>query len=139
VAIVGLAGIAAASPVRYAKSGDVHVAYQTYGTGPLDLVLINGAISHLEILQEDPHYRRFCERLASFSRVICFDKRGMGLSDRVAFGPLEERMDDIRAVMDAAGSERAALLGESEGGPLSMLFAATYPERTEALLLLVPR
>src|SRR4029077_5222016 len=83
-----------------------------------------------------PGYRRFCEQLASFSRLIMFDKRGMGLSERVRAGTLEERMDDVRAVLDAAGAERAALAGVSEGGPLSMLFAATYPERTEALLLI---
>src|SRR6476660_5016147 len=85
---------------------------------------------------EEPRYRRFCERLASFARVIRFDKRGMGMSDRVRAGTLEERMDDIRAVMDAAGSERAAMIGISEGGPLSLLFAAAHPERVEALVLL---
>jgi pimeloyl-ACP methyl ester carboxylesterase len=83
-----------------------------------------------------PRYRRFCEQLASFSRLILFDKRGMGLSERVRVGTLEERMEDVRAVMDAAGSEKAALISVSEGGPMSMLFAATCPERTQALLLL---
>jgi class 3 adenylate cyclase len=120
---------------RYAKNGDVHIAYTVLGEGPLDLVVVLGALTNLEVLWEDPHYRRFCERLASFSRLIVFDKRGMGLSDRVELGTLEERMDDVRAVLDAAGSERAALLGISEGGPMSLLFAATYPARTEALVL----
>ena len=121
---------------QYARSGDVHVAYQVSGDGPLDLVLVPGFVSHVEYQWEDPLTARFFERLASFSRLIRFDKRGTGLSDRVAgVPPLEERMDDIRAVMDAAGSERAAILGFSEGGQLSMMFAATYPERTSALLL----
>ena len=121
---------------RYAKSGDVHVAYQVSGDGPLDLVLVPGFVSHVEYQWEDPLTARFFERLASFSRLIRFDKRGTGLSDRVAgVPPLEERMDDIRAVMDAAGSERAAIIGFSEGGQLAMMFAATYPERTIALLL----
>jgi pimeloyl-ACP methyl ester carboxylesterase len=125
----------AAPEVRYARSGDVHVAYQVVGDGPLDIVLVTGFVTNLHVLWEDPGYRRFCERLGSFARVLLFDKRGMGLSDRVQAGTLEERMDDVRAVMDAAGSERAALIGISEGGPLSMLFAASYPERTVALLL----
>ena len=121
--------------IRYARSGDVHVAYYVVGEGPLDIVFVHGALTNLKVLREEPGIRRFYERLASFSRLIMFDKRGMGLSDHVSVGSLEERMDDIRAVMDAVGSERAALIGMSEGGPLSMLFAATYPERTEALLL----
>jgi class 3 adenylate cyclase len=120
---------------RYAHSGDIEIAYQILGDGPIDLVYVAGAITHLDVMWEDPSYRRFCERLASFSRLISFDKRGMGLSDRVRIATLEERMDDVRAVMDAAGSERAALLGVSEGGPMSILFAATYPERTRALIL----
>ncbi|HSC74454.1 MAG TPA: adenylate/guanylate cyclase domain-containing protein [Gaiellaceae bacterium] len=124
-----------AAPVRYARSGDVHVAYQVVGEGPIDLVMAMGAFTNLEVLWELPEYRRLCESLGSFARLIAFDKRGMGLSDRVHFGTLEERMDDIRAVMDAAGSETAALMGVSEGGPLSILFAATYPERTRALIL----
>jgi pimeloyl-ACP methyl ester carboxylesterase len=123
-------------PVRYADSSGVEIAYQVLGDGPLDLVFVAGAITHLDVLWEHPGYRRFCEELASFSRLILFDKRGMGLSERTRAGTLEERMDDVRAVMDAAGSERAALIGVSEGGPMSMLFAATYPERTEALLLI---
>ncbi|HYA08746.1 MAG TPA: adenylate/guanylate cyclase domain-containing protein [Gaiellaceae bacterium] len=128
--------MSATSPqIGYARSGDVHVAYQVVGDGPVDIVLVGGFVTNLHVLWEDPGYRRFCERLASFARVLLFDKRGMGLSDRVEAGTLEERMDDVRAVMDAAGSERAALLGISEGGPMSMLFAASYPERTAALLL----
>ena len=122
-------------PIAYARSGDVRVAYQVVGDGPVDIVLVGGFVTNLHVLWENPGYRHFCERLASFSRLLLFDKRGMGLSDRVEAATLEERMDDVRAVMDAAGSERAALLGMSEGGPLSMLFAATYPERTVALLL----
>ena len=127
--------MAAAPPVRYAQSGDVDIAYQVLGDGPPDLVVVAGFITHLTGLWEDPDYRAWCERLASFGRLILFDKRGMGLSDRVRVGTLDERMDDVRAVMDAAGSERAALIGYSEGGPLSMLFAAAHPERTEALIL----
>jgi pimeloyl-ACP methyl ester carboxylesterase len=122
-------------PIRYAQSGEVDIAYQVLGEGPPDIVSVAGFITHLRAYWEDPGYRRFCERLASFSRLILFDKRGMGLSDRVRVGTLEERMDDVRAVMDAVGSERAALIGVSEGGPMSMLFAATYPERTQALVL----
>jgi class 3 adenylate cyclase len=121
--------------VGYAQSGDVSIAYQVVGEGPIDLVFVAGAITNLEVLWEDPDYRRFCERLGTFSRLLLFDKRGMGLSDRVRVGTLEERMDDVRAVMDAAGSESAALMGVSEGGPLSMLFAAAHPERTRALVL----
>jgi len=123
---------------RYAKSGDVHIAYQVVGEGPIDLVFVPGWITHLELAWEDPLEAAFLRRLASFLRLILFDKRGTGLSDRVPVNELpilEERMDDVRAVMDAAGSERAALLGVSEGGPLSSLFAATYPERTAALVL----
>jgi pimeloyl-ACP methyl ester carboxylesterase len=124
---------------RYAKSGDVHLAYQVIGEGGLDLVYVPGFASNIEETWEDPHYRRFLERLASFSRLILFDKRGTGLSDPVAIADLptlEQRMDDLRAVMDAAGSERAAVLGHSEGGVMSVLFAATYPERTIALITL---
>jgi class 3 adenylate cyclase len=125
-----------APPVQYADSGGVEIAYQVLGEGPPDLIWAAGAITHLGVMWEHPGYRRFCQQLASFTRLILFDKRGMGLSERVRAGTLEERMDDVRAVLDAAGSERAALAGVSEGGPLSMLFAATYPERTEALLLI---
>ena len=121
---------------QYAKSGDLHIAYQVMGTGPLDLVFVPGFVSHLEYQWEHPESARFLERLSSFSRLIRFDKRGTGLSDRVGGIPtLEQRMDDVRAVMDAVGSERAALFGVSEGGPMSLLFAATYPERTSALVL----
>jgi pimeloyl-ACP methyl ester carboxylesterase len=125
----------AAPQIEYARSGDVHVAYQVVGGGPVDVVFVEGFVTNRLVRWEDPGARRFYERLGSFSRLILFDKRGMGLSDRVQAGTLEERMDDVRAVMDAVGSERAALIGESEGGPLTMLFAATYPERTVALIL----
>jgi len=121
---------------RYARSGDIHIAYQTTGRGPCDVVLVPGFVSHVEYQWELPRWARNLERLASFSRLICFDKRGTGLSDRMASIPtLEERMDDVRAVMDAVGSNRAALFGISEGGPMSVLFAATYPARTSALIL----
>ena len=123
-------------PVRYAKSGDIDIAYQVLGDASLDLVFFTGWISHLDLAWEDPLRAAFYRRLASFSRLILFDKRGTGLSDRDdRSSTLEERMDDVRAVMDAAGSERAALFGLSEGGPLSMLFAATYPARVQALVL----
>jgi pimeloyl-ACP methyl ester carboxylesterase len=123
---------------RYAKSGDVHIAYQVVGDGPLDLLLVPGAFSHVELWWDEPSVASFLRRLASFSRLILFDKRGTGLSDRVpdaALPTLEERMDDVRAVMDAVRSQRAALFGFSEGGPMCTLFAATYPERTRALVL----
>jgi class 3 adenylate cyclase len=123
-------------PIRYARSGDVNVAYQITGKGPFDLVLVPGFFSHLEIDWEHAGYTHFLERLGSFARLIRFDKRGTGLSDRsVGLPDLETRMDDVRAVMDAAGSESAALLGYSEGGPLCTLFAATYPHRVRALVL----
>ena len=119
----------------YAKSGDVHIAYQVVGEGPLDLVFVPGFVSHVDHWWEEPTSARFLKRIASFARLLLFDKRGTGLSDPVAGVPtLEERMDDVRAVMDAAGSERAALLGLSEGGPVCCLFAATHPERTTALI-----
>ena len=122
-------------PVRYARSGDLHIAYQVVGEGRLDLVYVPGWISHLEYSWQDPSYARFLQRLASFSRLIMFDKRGTGMSDRDAGLPtLEERMDDVRAVMEAVGCERAAILGASEGGNMSVLFAATHPERTVALV-----
>jgi pimeloyl-ACP methyl ester carboxylesterase len=122
--------------VRYARSGDVNIAFAVVGDGPFDLVLVPGFISHLELDWEEPRYAHFLERLASFSRLILFDKRGTGLSDRPSGLPdLETRMDDVRAVMDAVGTERAALFGYSEGGPMSCLFGATYPERTAALVL----
>lgn len=123
---------------RYARSADVTIAYQVTGSGPLDLVMVSGWISNVELAWEEPSLARFLERLASFSRLIGFDKRGTGLSDRVPLHELptlEQRMDDVRAVMDAVGSERAALFGISEGGPMCALFAATYPERTAALIM----
>jgi class 3 adenylate cyclase/alpha-beta hydrolase superfamily lysophospholipase len=121
---------------KYTQCGDVSIAYQVIGTGPRDILIVPGFISHLEQAWEDPSYRRFLQRLASFSRLIRFDKQGTGLSDRIAGIPtLEERMDDVRAVLDATRSESAALFGISEGGPMSILFAATYPERTSALIL----
>jgi pimeloyl-ACP methyl ester carboxylesterase len=120
---------------KYAKSGDVHIAYQVVGDGPFDLVFVPGFTSHLD-LNWFPPFEHTLRRMSSFSRLILFDKRGTGLSDPVDDPPtLEVRMDDVRAVMDAAGSERAALLGFSEGGAMAMLFAATYPERTRALVL----
>jgi class 3 adenylate cyclase len=123
-------------PIRYAQNGDVSIAYQVTGDGPFDLVLVPGFISHLEYDWEEPRHAAFLERLASFSRLIRLDKRGTGLSDRHAgYSDLETRMDDLRAVMDAVGTEHAALFGYHEGGPMSMLFAATYPERTRSLAL----
>ena len=121
---------------KFTQSGKVSIAYQVVGDGPLDLVVVPGFVSHLEQAWENPLYERFLWQLASFSRLILFDKRGTGLSDRIAGIPtLEQRMDDVRAVMDAVGSERAALFGISEGGPMSVLFAATYPDRTASLVL----
>jgi class 3 adenylate cyclase len=123
-------------PVRYAQSGDVNVAYQVVGENERDLVLVQGFMSHLDMAWENPGLARMFRGLASFSRLILFDKRGTGLSDRAVGAPtLEARMDDVRAVMDAAGSEHAVLMGVSEGAPMSILFAATYPERTDALVL----
>src|ERR671922_1891101 len=125
-----------APETRYAKSGDLNIAYQVVGEGPLDLIYVPGWISNVELNWEEPSHAHVLDRLASFSRLILFDKRGTGLSDPVALDrlpTLEQRMDDLRAVMDAAGSERAALFGSSEGGLMSVLFAATYPERTRAL------
>jgi class 3 adenylate cyclase len=121
---------------RYAKSGDLSIAYQVTGSGPLDLVFVPGFVSNLDLAWENPGLTHFFSRLAAFSRLIRFDKRGTGLSDRMSgIANLEERMDDVRAVMDAVGSERAALFGASEGGPMSLLFAATYPDRASALVL----
>ena len=121
---------------RYARSGEVGIAYQVYGEGEMDLVLAFPFLSHLDLMWESPALSHFLRRLGSFARVLVFDRRGVGLSDPAAGAPtLEERMDDVRAVMDAAGSERAALLGMSEGATMCMLFAATYPERTSALVL----
>ena len=123
-------------PVRYTQSGDVNVAYQVVGENERDLVLVQGFASHLDLAWEQPELARMFRSLASFSRLVLFDKRGTGLSDRsVGVPTLEERMDDVRAVMDAAGSEHAVLMGVSEGAPMCILFAATYPERTDALVL----
>jgi class 3 adenylate cyclase len=122
--------------VKYAKSGELNIAYQVFGDGPLDLVIVFGFISHLDIFWDADPFVDFMKRLSSFARVIVFDKRGVGLSDPVTnVATLEERMDDVRAVMDAAGSERAALFGLSEGGAMSILFSSTYPERSQALVL----
>lgn len=123
-------------PTQYARSGPVSIAYQVIGDGPLDVVVVPGFVSHVELIWEVPTAVHMIERLATFSRVILFDKRGSGLSDPVVGAPtLEERMDDVRAVMEAAGSERSAIFGLSEGAPMSILFAATYPELTSALVL----
>jgi pimeloyl-ACP methyl ester carboxylesterase/class 3 adenylate cyclase len=126
-----------APETRYAKSGDVSIAYQVAGEGPFDLIWVPGFVSHVELGWEIPFAGELRRRLANFARLIIFDKRATGMSDRVAGAPsLEMRMDDVRAVMDAAGSERAALFGVSEGAPMSILFAATYPERVTALVFL---
>jgi class 3 adenylate cyclase len=120
----------------YARNGDVNIAYQVIGDGPLDLLFIPPFVSHLDLYWASPEIAAFLRRLASFSRLILFDKRGTGLSDPVAeVGTLEDRMEDARAVLDACNSRRAALFGLSEGGPMSLLFAATYPERTTALVM----
>ncbi|MBL8174610.1 MAG: alpha/beta fold hydrolase [Bryobacterales bacterium] len=124
---------------HYARSGDVNIAYQVVGDGPMDLVFVMGWVSHLEYFWREPRFARFLGRLASFSRLILFDKRGTGLSDRVPLNQLptlEQRMDDVRAVMDAAGSKRAAIVGVSEGGPLSVLFSATHPEKVSGLVMI---
>ncbi|HEV8651584.1 MAG TPA: adenylate/guanylate cyclase domain-containing protein [Actinomycetes bacterium] len=122
---------------RYARSGEVSIAYQVVGEGPLDLVYVPGWVTNIELMWEEPSYARFLDRLASFSRLLLIDKRGTGLSDRVVeaeLPTLEQRIDDVRAVMDAVGSQRAALVGHSEGGNMAVLFAATYPQRTLALV-----
>ena len=141
--VIDVPAIEAALPrppeTMYARSGDVNIAYQVIGDAPLDLVFVMGWVSHLEYFWREPSFARFLMRLASFSRLILFDKRGTGLSDRVPndqLPTLEQRMDDVRAVMDAVGSERAALCGVSEGGPMCSLFAATYPEKTLALVMI---
>ncbi len=121
--------------VRYARSGDVHIAYRVFGDGPRDIVLIPGTVSHLELYWAYPPNAYLLRRLTSFARVIVFDKRGQGLSDRVADQTLEERIGDVRAVMDAVGSQRATICGWSEGGAMSLMFAATYPERTSGVVL----
>ena len=124
------------APIRYANASGVSIAYRVMGEGPVDLVWVPGLASNLEMDFESAAFDRLMQRLASFSRLMIFDKRGVGLSDRDVGAPtLEDRMDDVRAVMDAVASERAALIGMSEGGPMSVLFTATYPERTLALIL----
>src|SRR5215475_4960048 len=123
------------SRIRYAKSGDGHIAYRVFGDGPHDVILVPGTVSHVELYWELPVNEYLLERLASFARVIVFDKRGQGLSDRTADQTLEERVGDALAVMDAAGSERATVYGWSEGGQLSLMLAATHPERVSGLVL----
>jgi class 3 adenylate cyclase len=124
------------APTHYARSEGPNIAYQVHGDGPLDLVLVPGFVSHVEVIWEDPAAARFLRRLTTFARLVVFDKRGQGLSDRPGRPPtLEESMDDLHTVMDAAGCGRAAILGVSEGGPMSALFAATYPDRVAALVL----
>jgi pimeloyl-ACP methyl ester carboxylesterase/DNA-binding CsgD family transcriptional regulator len=121
---------------QYARSGPVSVAYQVVGDGPTDLILVPGFVSHVEMAWEEPRLAHFLSRLASFSRLIVFDKRGTGMSDPVSSAPsMDERMDDIRAVMDATGCERGTVFGISEGGTLSLLFARAYPNRCESIIL----
>jgi len=122
--------------VRFARSGDAYLAYEVVGSGPVDLLFVNGFVTHLDSLWEIDSYRRYCECLGEFTRLIVFDKRGMGMSDRISgVTTLEERMDDVRTILDNVGSERAFVMGESEGGPLAMLFAAAFPERCSGLIL----
>src|ERR1700692_3956736 len=122
---------------RYPLRGDVNIAYQVMGDGPFDLILVPGVVSHVEFLHELTGYTAFLRRLSTFVRVVTFDKRGQGLSDRMSGAPsLEQRMDDVRAIMDEIGSRRAALMGFSEGCPMGVLFAATYPERVSHLVLI---
>ena len=121
---------------RYALSGDVNIAYQVMGAGPVDLIMVPGFVSHVEFTHELPGYTAFLRRLSTFARVVTFDKRGQGLSDRISGAPsLEQRMDDVRAVMDDIGSARAVVMGFSEGSAMSAMFAATYPERVMQLIL----
>jgi pimeloyl-ACP methyl ester carboxylesterase len=133
-----LGGLSSMQPeTRYAKSGDVHIAYQVFGEGSLNLVFIPPFFSNVEVWWDQPDYTRALTRLGSYAKVLIFDKRGTGMSDRVAELPgMEQRMDDLRAVMDAAGMDQAALLGVSEGGSMATLFAATYPSRCRALVLI---
>ncbi len=121
--------------IKYARNGDVSIAYQVLGSGPIDVVYVPPFASNLELQWQEPQQARYLQRLASFSRLVMFDKRGTGLSDRTGIATLEERMDDLRAVMDAVGLERAVVFGTSEGGAMSLLFAATYPQRVQALVL----
>jgi pimeloyl-ACP methyl ester carboxylesterase len=120
---------------KYAKSGDVHIAYRVFGNGPRDIVLVPGTVSHVELYWELPANQYLLQRLAAFSRVIVFDKRGQGLSDRVADQTLDERVADVLAVMNAVGSNRATVYGWSEGGQMCLMLAATYPERVSGLVL----
>src|SRR5262249_22769716 len=120
---------------KYARSGDVHVAYRVFGNGPRDIVLVPGTVSHVELYWELPANAYLLKRLAAFARVIVFDKRGQGLSDRVAEQTIQERVGDLLAVMDATGSTRATIYGWSEGGQLSLTLAATHPERVASLVL----
>jgi pimeloyl-ACP methyl ester carboxylesterase len=127
------------SVIRYARSGDVAIAYTVEGDGPIDLVFVHGFAGNLDVELESPYHRPFHERLGSFSRLILFDRRGTGLSDRMREAPtLETRMDDLRAVLDAVGSESAVLFGTFEAASMCLLFAATYPERTHGLVLYNP-
>ena len=129
--------MASGGDIRYARcAGGIDIAYKVMGDGPIDIVFVSGFVSHLDLLDDVPFYCNLVDDMARFARVVIFDKRGTGLSDRsLGFGSLADRMDDIRAVMDAAGIERAALFGISEGGPLAILFAATYPDRVTTLCL----
>ena len=121
--------------IKYARNGDVSIAYQVLGNGPVDIIYVPPFVSNLELQWQEPEQARYLQRLASFSRLVMFDKRGTGLSDRTGIATLEERMDDVRAVMDAVGLERGVVFGTSEGGAMSLLFTATYPERVQALIL----
>ena len=120
---------------KYARNGDVHIAYRVFGEGPRDIILVPGTVSHVELFWELPVNEYLLRRLASFARVIIFDKRGQGLSDRVAEQSLDERVSDVQAVMDAAGSDRATVYGWSEGGPMSIKFAAAHPLRVSNLVI----
>src|SRR5213082_1741935 len=122
--------------IEYAHNGDVHIAYTVLADGPIDLVYTNGIFSNLDVMWEEPHWSRYADRLASFSRLIVFDMRGIGLSDRGSEPPiLELQTDDVGAVMDAAASDSAAVFGGARGAAMTMLFAATYPNRVRALIL----
>src|SRR5215831_3697121 len=121
--------------IRYVRNGDVSIAYHVLGNSHMDLAYVRPFVSNLELQWQEPQQARYLQRLASFSRLVMFDKRGTGLSDRTGIATLEERMDDVRAVMDAVSLERAAVFGTSEGGAMSLLFTVTYPERVQALIL----
>jgi pimeloyl-ACP methyl ester carboxylesterase len=121
--------------IRYVKSGEAHLAYRVFGEGPRDIIIVPGTVSHAELYWDLPANKYMLTRLTAFARVIVFDKRGQGLSDRIGEQTLEERAGDVHAILDAVGSKRAAIYGWSEGGAMSLMFAATYPERTDALVL----